>query len=437
MGAAAAVLACTALAALWSYTIRRDVQGPMKMPDFSGVYFGTRCVIYHRNPYDERQYEQELGADNTSFLHAFLGEEQRTGIRSPYVYPPTAMFALLPLAALPWAVAQNLWMALTAAALGLAAWLMCDLGAGDSSALCGVLACFLLLNCTPLLLLGNPAGIAVGFCMIAAWCFLKERYAPAGVALLALSLAIKPHDAGLVWLYFLLAGGALRKRALQTLAVTAALGICAVAWIMPAAPHWMQAERSDLAAAAAPGGSSNPGTAELASGANFSTMVSLQAAFSIVKADPRFYDPMSYAIGGGLILAWAIAVLRKRLTPGGSLLALAAVAMLTMLPVYHRAHDAKLLLLAVPACALLWAGKGARRWAALALTTAAIVATSELPLLMLSRALGRMNVTVSTPSGKMILLLMRPAPLLLLAAGGWFLWAYARTEGRSDQGRRD
>jgi len=41
---------------------------------------------------------------------------------------------------------------------------------------------------------------------------------------LRVSVAIKPHDAGLVWLYFLLAGGVYRKRALQTLLVTGRLG---------------------------------------------------------------------------------------------------------------------------------------------------------------------------------------------------------------------
>ncbi len=44
-----------------------------------------------------------------------------------------------------------------------------------------------------------------------------------GILCLAVSLAIKPHDGGLVWLYFILAGGAFRKRALQSLVVTLAL----------------------------------------------------------------------------------------------------------------------------------------------------------------------------------------------------------------------
>jgi len=44
---------------------------------------------------------------------------------------------------------------------------------------------------------------------------------PAGILCFAISLAVKPHVAGMVLLYFLLANARYRKRALQTLAVTA------------------------------------------------------------------------------------------------------------------------------------------------------------------------------------------------------------------------
>jgi len=65
-------------------------------------------------------------------------------------------------------------------------------------------------------------------------------------------LGIKPHDAGLVWLYFLLAGGIYLKRALQTLLVTAVLGLVTIAWVTPIAPHWMQELHSNLLAVSAP-----------------------------------------------------------------------------------------------------------------------------------------------------------------------------------------
>jgi cell division protein FtsW (lipid II flippase) len=76
--------------------------------------------------------------------------------------------------------------------------------------------------------------------------FLEERFVWAGILCLAISLAIKLHNAGQVWLYFLLAGGVYWKRALQTLLITAVLGLAAIAWVMPIAPHWMQELHSNI-----------------------------------------------------------------------------------------------------------------------------------------------------------------------------------------------
>ena len=86
---------------------------------------------------------------------------------------------------------------------------------------------------------------------------------PAGILCLAVSLAIKPHDAGLVWLYFLLAGGVYRKRALQTLLITVVLGLSAFLWVSHVAPHWMRDWRSNLAAISAHGGLNEPGPASV------------------------------------------------------------------------------------------------------------------------------------------------------------------------------
>src|ERR1017187_6157574 len=101
---------------------------------------------------------------------------------------------------------------------------------------------------------GNAAGIVVSLCAVAVWCFLRERFVPAGVLCLAASLAIKPHDAGLVWLYFLLAGGVHRKRALQALLITAVLSVSALLWVSHVAPNWMQDWSANMASISATGG---------------------------------------------------------------------------------------------------------------------------------------------------------------------------------------
>jgi hypothetical protein len=138
-----------------------------------------------------------------------------------YVNLPTTFIVIAPFAMLPWGPAHVLWMTLTAVSLILAAFLVWNLGASYAPNLSLFLICILLANCQMVFYGGNAAGIVIGLCVVAVWCFLRERFVLAGVLCLAISLAIKPHDAGLVWLYFLLAGGVYRKRALQTLLVTA------------------------------------------------------------------------------------------------------------------------------------------------------------------------------------------------------------------------
>src|ERR1019366_4930389 len=124
---------------------------------------------------------------------------------------------IAPFAMLPLATAQALWIILTGGGLILAGFLMWNLGSKYAPILSGCLIGFLLANCQLAFATGNTAGIVVGLCVVAVWCFLEDRFVLAGILCLAVSLAIKPHDAGLVWLYFLLAGGTYRKRALQTL----------------------------------------------------------------------------------------------------------------------------------------------------------------------------------------------------------------------------
>ena len=135
----------------------------------------------------------------------------------------------------------------------------------------------------------------------------------------------------------------------------------------------------------------------------------------------------SYLIVGALILTWAIAVFKKQFSLDGSLFALASISALSMLPVYHRSNDAKLLLLAIPACAVLWTRKGPKRWIALGLTSAAIFFTADMPLAILGQLTRNLAISTSTLSGKLAtVLLRRPTPLVLLATGCFYLWVYLR-----------
>ena len=113
------------------------------------------------------------------------------------------------------------------------------------------------------------------------------------------------------------------------------------------------------------------------------TVISLQSTFSLICDEPEFYNLASYLTCGLLLLAGAIRTLQSPFTKQNAWFALASVASLSLLPVYHRAYDAKLLLLTVPACALLWREGGRMKWLPGAMTTLAIASTSDIPATIL------------------------------------------------------
>jgi hypothetical protein len=156
-------------------------------------------------------------------------------------------------------------------------------------------------------------------------------------------------------------------------------------------------------------------------------LVNLQAVFSVFRDDPRFYNPASYIVCAPLLLVWVLVTLRSRSSPARAWLAIAAIAALSMLPVYHHLYDAKLLLLTVPACAMLWAEGGPMGWLALLVNTAGFVVTADLPWAIFLGLVSSMRVSTTGLSGQILTAVqVFPAPLILLVMGVFYLWVYAR-----------
>ena len=413
---------CCALSAIWGLSLYRSA--PFLKIDFKGVYYDARCLLQHSDPYKPgeplRVYLAEGGK---------LPQSSDDGFRQVLVlnvYPPTTFIFTAPFALLPWGTAQMLWTILSVGSLIFAAFLMWDSGASYAPVISCGLICFVLANTEAFFTFANPAGIVISLCMVAVWCFLEERFVWAGVLCLAASLAIKPHDAGFVWLFFLLAGGVHRKRALQTLLVTAVLGLVAIAWVTPIAPHWIQELHSNIVVDQLPGGVNYPGPPTANSVGR--DIINLQSVVAVFRNDPRIYNPVSYLVCGALLLVWVVRTLRSPFSQRGAWLALAAVVPLTMLVTYHRPYDARLLLLAVPACAMLWAGGGLTRWHALLVTSAAILFTADIPLIILYLHTKNLHISSAGLTGEILsVVLTRPTPLILLVMGVFYLWVYVRS----------
>jgi hypothetical protein len=374
-----------------------EILFPGSMLDFKAVYYPAQSLIQHHDPYT-----------------------------SGCINLPTTLFILFPFAVLGYGPAHFLWIALAAGSLILASLLIWDLAPNGASVLSGALVAFLLVNSAVLVWLGNTAAVVCGLCVFAVWCFLEARFVPAGILCLAVSLAIKPHDAGLVWLYFLLAGKVYRKRALQTLLVTVALSLPAVLLVSQVAPGWPQEWHSNILRNSTGGAINDPAFASMGK-VSPSMQIDLRSAISAFRNDPRIYNPITYSLCTPLLLVWAFVTLRSRPSLTRAWLALAAIAALSMLPTYHRAYDAKLLLLTVPAFAMLWAEGGLIARLALLVNAVGILLTSEFPWIILFALINNLHLsTTGTASRLLVAMLTFLTPLVLLVMSIFYLVVYAR-----------
>jgi hypothetical protein len=405
---------------------------PVSTADFRLMYYSARCLLEHHDPYNPGELEHVYQAEGGTSPH---DTAMTRTTETQYIYPPTAFSITIPFAILPFRAAQMLWLLATAGSLILGSFLMWEVSSKDAPLLSGALIGLTLANCELFLAIAGPGGIAIGLCIAAAWCFVRERFAASGVLFLAISLMLKPHDSGLVWLYFFLAGGTSRKRAVQTLLVIVALSLPVFAWISYVAPHWLQGLHANLVANSVHGGLSDPGAAS-AAGHGIAMIISLQTVFSFFRDDPRFYNSASYFVCGVLLVAWAIATGRSRCSPRSAWFAIAPIAALSMLPVYHRLDDAKLLLLTVPACTMLWIKGGLIARIAVLLNTAQILLTSGIPWAIFFALVKRMQFSETAFTRQFLVVFqVFPAPMILLVLATFYLSIYVGIANRSNKRR--
>jgi len=382
---------------------------PGAMQDFKVLYYPARCLLQHGDPYNAedvaRVYLKEDAAPKTP---------KSVQIITKYIYLPTSFLFSIPFALLPWGTAHLLWLALTACSLIAASLLIWTIGAEHAPILSGILLGILLAGGEVILILCNAAGIAVAFCAIGTWCFIREKVIPLGILCFAMSLALKPHDSGLIWLYFLLAGGVYRKRALQTLITLICLSAPTVLWMWRASPNWRMELQHNLLSFSVRGGLADPTPAMLGSRGG-GVMINLQTAVSLLGGNPHFYDSVTYLVCGVLFVFLAILIVRRGRTEPWP--AIAALSALSMLPLYHHLFDAKLLVLMVPACAIVWAKRAPLRSMILTVSTFAILATTDLAWAIFLALTHGLHPAMTSASGQIFLAAqILPAPLSLLAA---------------------
>lgn len=388
--------------------------------DYRTAYYCGACLLQpHCDPYNS----QDIEALYANRVERFPVSERNQLIITHNIYFPSVDIFAVSLALLPFGLGEGLWVFFIALIFASACFVMWRASIDCIPVAGAALLAFCLANSASLLYFGNPAGFVVPLCVIAAWCFIEDRHLALGIACFAVSLAFKPHDSGLVWLYFLLAGGAFRKKALLTLGVVGAFTVPAVIWTAHLAPTWLQEIGAHLQVFSQKGGMNDPS-------AEHGTLLltNLQTITSAFLPDAKSYNWAAYVMLAPFLLWWIWAVLKARPTKKNAWFALASAACFSMLPLYHRQYDSKLILLAVPALAMLAMENKILRWIAGTVTALAFVLNGDIPWIVfqsLVKATG-----LQSKIGTSFLLKAAwdfPVPLSLLAMGSFYLWMLWRS----------
>lgn len=390
------------------------------MIDFKALYYPSKTFLEHGDPYNPADVTRVLQREGLVTTGA---PEIQDWVQAHFFYPPSIFVVSLPAAMLPFKWSHLVWMGLSLASILAAAFLMWNTDCTRSSpALAGGFVALLLLNSELVVAGGNVAEIAIALTIVSTWCFLEERCSALGVWCLALSLMLKPHEGGVILLFLLTASSKLRKRALQSLVLAGLLCLPLALAVNQMCPSWIHEVRDRLTHLAVQGGGNDPGPTGIGWP---TTMIHLPTLVSMWKNDPAFYNAVSDVVGGGLLLLLIFKTVQGKTSYGKTWSAMAVLAPLTLLAIYHRRYDSLLLLLSVPACVALWSVAKRIGLAALALTTFAYFFSGDNYWFVARYIVHRIQTHNAALADRLRApILIFPAPLSLLLMTAFFLWIY-------------
>jgi hypothetical protein len=214
---------------------------------------------------------------------------------------------------------------------------------------------------------------------------------------------------------------------LQTLAIVVPVACWAAISVAQLSPDWMIELRQNLMTTMGPGQTNNPLAVMVDPLWPGSMIVSLQTLTGVFWTDPRIYNGLAYLVLAPLIVFWVLKSKGSRLDPARAWIALATVVPISMLAGYHRQHDTRLLLLALPACAMLAARKDRVGRLAVVFTSVAVLASSNLVLPLFGHVSHGLRDRMPGVGGELLYAIVgRPVPLALLAMSGFYCWLLLR-----------
>jgi len=372
--------------------------------DFAPPYGGARCLLHGCNPYEVVQWVGQYlqGGGPAKLVPPWT--------TATSVYPPSTLLVLSPLGLISFPVARMLWVLLSGSLYVTAVWVTLAICPQTHRWIGTLLGSVFLITSGELLGTGNPVFLAVALVAIGSFLFLRARYIPLATLSLTLSLAVKPQIGGLIVLYLLLRK--IHWRSIM-LALTGALVLlllaCLILEIHPQSRDWASRLRANQADTLKLGRVNDPRPANAIAIGD----ANLQTITSIFFVNPTAFNDVAYGVFAVLLSLFIVAILKAGSDGGIDYLALGALSGLSLLAVYHRHYDTRLLLLAIPSISIVFQK---RRFlgAVIAATTVLSITCVQCRLLVLVEAHAGLKAILQEKFLFMLLLRQQNLALLLL-----------------------
>jgi hypothetical protein len=322
----------------------RAVRTATQFNDFLSPYIQANAWIRGLDPYSPQVLLKLWPAQALHF--SFLPKEVANGTLVanrgiPTAYPITALVLVAPFSALPWYVAYAVWLAINLVLFSVMVCVLRSLAAVSYRDAAGILLIAGALALAPFhtgIVTGNVSLVAIELSVIAIWA-ARRRQDVAAAVLLAIAAGLKPQIGLCFLLYYLV------RRRWRIVGVGLALlaGLAVVGLLRLELGHtpWLGNYLND-----------NHVLLETGVLGNFTSinptrfgLINLQVALYPLFGSIGLTNGVAMSAGIIFLMAWLIGMARTSSHEDLELLDLSAIAIISLLPIYHRFYDAALLIL--------------------------------------------------------------------------------------------
>lgn len=332
------VLGILLLLAAAEFVVRAPVRYlyPTNWNDLAQYYATSRLWLRGQNFADAEKF--------TAMWRDEVGETLSSNTARMHIAPPPGALVLFaPIGVLPWPAAKLVWLAVLLA--GFVATVgsllrIAGFSLTEPRALAFMAACLALAPFHTGIANGNQTIVVVALCAFGIWAAGARSDMIAGLCFGA-ACSLKPHIAAFLLLYYLLQR---RWRLLFTTATfTTMLVLLAAARMQFAGVSWFPDYLNNIRFGTAHNRIDDFTTANPI---RF-MLINLQVPFFSFTHSAKIGNLLAFSVGAVLMLTWIFLVVRRR-SREFELLSLATIAVIGLLPLYHRLYDASVL--AIPIC---------------------------------------------------------------------------------------